>query len=321
MRKSILLYFTSIIILMCGCKKDDEQKLIRTYPYVSPRTPLIPQSSWHISSIPLSLPESNNFNDLSYGFNRAKICWYNIDPILNDSRNPLLPYNLTLDDISLDYVRLVMETEVFPNKDIPSGEPIFLSTLNIDFYPNIQGPYNFDTIPSLHSAGINEEGLLTDPSSRWGGISKYIKYQMHEFNYIEFWLMDPFLENDFLSGSLYINIGEISEEIMYDGFLQNEASLSNHPPEMDTSAWGVYGLTPPLAHSFSNTDYQDLGLDGLNDEQERLFLDHYLNSANAICSPAAYQNILEDPSKDNYHYFRGSDYDDANYSIKERYFP
>ena len=33
----------------------------------------------------------------------------------------------------------------------------------------------------------------------------------------------------------------------------------------------------------------------------------------------AYQLALNDPSSDNYHYFRGTDYDDLGYNILQRY--
>src|SRR5690606_7377674 len=50
--------------------------------------------AWQISGTPQLFPESQLSNDLAYGYNRAKIAFYNIDP--NFYRNiGLTPSNIT----------------------------------------------------------------------------------------------------------------------------------------------------------------------------------------------------------------------------------
>jgi len=68
--------------------------------------------------------------------------------------------------------------------------------------------------------------------------------------------------------------------------------------------------------------YQDVGLDGLANNDELLFFeDNYidlLESAYGTNSPA-YQNAINDPSGDDFHYFRGTDFDNASTDILARY--
>ena len=75
----------------------------------------------------------------------------------------------------------------------------------------------------------------------------------------------------------------------------------------------------PLAREF-----QDVGLDGMRDEDERLFFEEsYINLiANNPAlgiSSIAYNNAVNDPSGDNFHYYMGSDFDNLETPILERY--
>jgi len=114
------------------------------------------------------LPEAKLNNDLRSGFNRAQTAWYVIDPLFlrNGSTTP--------DHIRADpdlqsshYVREIYETEIFPYKESPSGIPTNISVLNIAFYPEERGPFNFDVLPGPYSAGLNQDGLLNSPRTRW----------------------------------------------------------------------------------------------------------------------------------------------------------
>lgn len=313
-----LLLYTLIIVFLCCCNKEKgNDGLIYIEPPVPNRT-FLALSMWDLSGTPLSFPESSLVDDLAYGYNRAKICWYSIDPLFQ-SNSSLLPAHISVTDMSHDYARQVLEMEVIPGNEIPSGTPRILMILNIGFYPSEAGPYNFDTEPGNYSSGIDENAKLKDPESRWGGIFSKQNYIDHDINYIEFWLMDPFIDNENISGDVFINIGSFSEDILQDNHPQNEASLSQIPDENDTCRWGLYGKILPLANSFSDIDSQDVGMDGLNNTQERIFYTDFLTMVNQICSPDAYQTILSDPSKDDYHHYRGSDYDALGVSIIDRY--
>ncbi|MFC2098957.1 cell surface protein SprA, partial [Bacteroidota bacterium] len=67
--------------------------------------------------------------------------------------------------------------------------------------------------------------------------------------------------------------------------------------------------------------FQDIGLDGLRDEDERNFFSSFLDTISALhgINSPAYQRAFEDPSQDNFHYFRGSDFDRDQIGILDRY--
>lgn len=115
----------------------------------------------------------------------------------------------------------MLETEVFPNKDVPNGVPTNIPILNLAYYPSERGPYNYDVEgePGI-SAGVNADGVLNLPETRWGGIMRKIEstnFDATNVEYIEFWLMDPFVKGADNSGELYFNLGDISEDILRDG--------------------------------------------------------------------------------------------------------
>lgn len=92
---------------------------------------------------------------------------------------------------------------------------------------------------------------------------------------------------------------------------------------MDTTAWGRVSIQQSLVNAFDNTPasrrYQDVGLDGMSDGDERAFFSEYLEEIKGIVSPEVYERFENDPSKDNYHYYRGSDYDQEELGILDRY--
>lgn len=297
-------------------------------------------STWFLSSTPQDpsrFPEALLSNDPDYGYNRAKLAWYIIDPLFYQKSGNLKPKNISSDTLSNNYVRYVPESELFPKKQFPNGQPMNLAVFNLAFYPSDRGPYNYDVEPTGYSAGLRKDGHLNAPTSRWGGIMREIEtpdFQSTNVEYIEFWLMDPFTEgsmNDGSGGKLYFHLGDISEDILKDSRKSFENGLPTSPQiqYVDTTIWGRIPTQQALVNSFDNNptsrQYQDVGYDGLGDEDERSFFQNtyleriykYFNGTNND----AYANAFIDPSGDDYHYFRGSDYDnDPKYgSILERY--
>ncbi len=286
--------------------------------------------SWFIATTPQGQPSlfpEGNEQSYNYGKNRAKFAWYIIDPLFYDRTGGLRPPNVDKNEISKNSTRQVLETEVFPNKDIPNGRPTTIPMLNFAYYPNERGPYNFDT------EYVDAEGNLLDPESRWGGIMRRIEtsdFEAANIEYIEFWLMDPFSEDSDNSGDLYFNLGEISEDILKDGRKSYENGLPTTAvaENVDTTLWGRVPNIQALVESFSNVansrQFQDVGYDGLGDDDERSFYETiYLSQLRSKFggNSKAYKLAEQDPSSDNYHYFRGSDYDqEGQYSsILERY--
>ncbi|GAP42088.1 cell surface protein SprA [Lentimicrobium saccharophilum] len=296
--------------------------------------------TWFLASTPQGqtsrdmFPEAAQGTGLAYGFNRAKLAWYTIDPLFYDRNSNLRPKNVSKDELSRNSVRLVRESEVFPNADPPNGQPMNLPVLNLAFFPEERGPYNYDVLPGSLSRGLAEDGSLLFPRTRWGGIMRKIEstdFEAANVEYIEFWLMDPFSEDTLHSGGdLYFNLGDISEDILRDGrkSYENGLPVSAEVKNVDTTIWGRVPTLQALVNAFDNDiaarPFQDVGYDGLPDADERSFFDEdYLQViANQYgTSSAAYQQAFEDPSGDNYHFFRGADYDnDPKYSsVIERY--
>ena len=204
--------------------------------------------TWFLASTPQGqpdlFPEASTFSR-AYGFNRAKMAWYVVDPLFYDRNNSLRPDNVTKDEISKHTVREVLENEVFPNKDIPNGIPTNIPVFNLALYPDNRGPYNYDVESTQYSSGVDANGKLVDPETRWGGITRKIEstdFEATNVEYIEFWLMDPFNSDAIQDnpGKLYINIGDISEDILKDSrkLFENGLPVSEEVINVDTTIWG-----------------------------------------------------------------------------------
>ena len=282
---------------------------------------------WVLSSTPSHLEYGKLSNDVRYGYNRARLAWYNIDPLFTRRSSSLTPGHIKsdLDQLSNHYVREVYVREVYPNRDTNMGESNTLSILNLAYYPNERGPYNLDT-------DVDENAHLNDPKKRWGGMMRKIDqsdFETSNVQYIEFWMLDPFIytkDDRKYGGDFYINLGDISEDILKDGkkFYESGMPVSNASTYTET-IWGRVPSEKSVVYSFSNESgarqKQDIGLNGLADADERsygIYAD-YLNEIKGKVNTTAYDSIYNDPAGDDYHYFRGSDFDAAQTSILDRY--
>ncbi|HKL67116.1 MAG TPA: cell surface protein SprA, partial [Bacteroidales bacterium] len=274
-------------------------------------------NAWVLSSVPQGqdnlFPEARLNNDLRSNFNRSKLSWYVIDPLFlrNGSTTPDHIKN-NADLQSSHFVREIYENELFPFKESPSGIPTNIAVLNLAFYPEEKGPYNFETTGSAYSSGINPQGLLRSPESRWGGIMREIltsDFETANIQYIKFWMMDPFVEDqDHTGGDLYINLGNISEDILRDSrkSFENGLPISPDVVNVDTTSWGRVPTVQAVVHAFDNVPesrkYQDVGLDGLSNEDERSFFRSYLEELEGLVDQETLEEITDDPANDDFHY-------------------
>ena len=262
---------------------------------------LLSPLSWFLASRPKELPANISGDDdpgIENGFGRALLNWYTIDPIFYSSQRP---GGITDDDVSNLYTRRVFIEEIFPEVDIVQGQTSVINTLDLSYYPSERGPYNFD--PSATNDVIN-------PNDSWAGITRQITstdFEQANVEYIEFWVQDPFLDNpSSQGGKLYVNLGNISEDVLKDGKKQYENGL---PEDGDvsllnpTTFGGVVPQNQSLIYTFATTGQertnQDVGYDGYDDTEE------------AIQFGAQFG---EDPAKDNYTYYLNTEGD-----IFERY--
>lgn len=284
---------------------------------------------WTLSSVPSVFPESKYTNDVRYGYNRALLAWYYIDPLFTRRSSSLTPGHIKgdLEQLSDPDVREVYKSELFPNKSVNMQESNTLNVLNLAYYPNERGPYNLD--PSL-----DENGKLSNPGKRWGGMMRKIDnsdFETANIEYIEFWMLDPFIKardaGTTFSGDLYFNLGEISEDILKDGkkFYESGLPLDGDATQYAETVWGRVPTQNTATYAFNTSSgsraKQDVGFNGLTSEEERTYPAYaeFLSAIQSKVRPEVYDSILASPSADKYHYFRGSDYDRERRSILDRY--
>ena len=332
--KSSIMFEGEIAKLIAGHSKSINASYIDDFEGSSVSYDIKAWTAWKLASKPQGqnaiFPNADLDNDLSQGFDRAKLAWYTIDPLFlrNITTTPKHIKN-DPEQQSSHYVREVYEEELYPNKEAAYGESTNISVLNLAYYPNERGQYNY-------TRDLTPDGFLTSPSSNWGGIQRKLEttdFETNNIEYIEFWMLDPFIYNASkagVGGDLYFNVGTISEDVLKDSRKSFEHGLPTPSEEFDcdSTTWGYVPRNNSLVNSF-NTDpasmlAQDIGLDGMNSSKEREFFSEYVNDieqmhANGLLSDEAYNNIINDPSGDDYHYYRGSDYDSQNVGILDRY--
>lgn len=292
--------------------------------------------SWTLASTPSMFEESKLNDNIDYGKNRALLAWYYIDRLFTDKNSSLTPSHIKndLDQLSNPYIREVSIHEMFPNRELSYGESTTIQTLNLSFYPEERGPYNLD------ADNIDSDGNLLNPEKRWGGIMRKMDntdFETGNIETIRFWLMDPFLDpenNNTEGGDLYINLGEISEDILKDGMksFENGMPIDGDTTHLTTTNWGRVSRNQSLTYAFDNAagarKKQDVGLDGLQNDEEYTFHSYrdFLEQLNTKLSPDAQARMREDqfspyndPAGDNYHFYRGVDYDNQQLNVLERY--
>ena len=288
---------------------------------------------WTLSSVPSMFPESSDKTGVSSGYNRALLAWYNVDPIFTRRSSTLTPAHIKsdLNQLSNHYVREVYVKELYPNRDQSTynGATSTLPILNLAYYPEERGPYNL-------SLNINSNGRLLSPETKWGGMMRKIDtndFEQANIEYIEFWLLDPFIytrqdgtASDY-AGDLYFNLGEISEDILRDGKKFYESGMPvDGSQNYTTTQWGKIPVQATQTYAFATTtgsrQKQDTGFNGLTDEEEQQFgaYNQWINSVGSIVTnDSTLQSWRQDPAGDDYHYFRGSDFDSERKSILDRY--
>ena len=298
--------------------------------------------SWFLASTPYDpspdalFPEAALSDNVDYGKNRALLSWYYIDRMFTARNSSLCPGYIKSDYKQLNnpYVREVTSREIFPGRQLTYGESNTIQTLNLSFYPNERGPYNLD------ATNITDEGYLNNPEKRWGGIMRKMdntNFEQSNIEYLQFWMLSPFLdpENPNLEGGdLYINFGEISEDILKDGLksYENGIPVDGDDQFLRETVWGRTSSQNSLTYAFDNNSssrrLQDVGLDGLPNEMEYDFSSYkdYLDGLRRRLSPSAIERMqadpfsaFNDPAGDNYHFYRSYQYDEMRASILERY--
>lgn len=245
---------------------------------------------WFLASTPVGFGGELANDNLEVGFRRAKLAWYTIDPIFYNNQRP---DEITEADLALPETRRVFRDEIFPQQDIIAGQTQALFTLDLAYFPEERGPYNFspDAV----------DGTLQNPEENFGGIMRQLTatdFEQSNVEFVEFWLLDPFFADGDTTnpgGKLTINLGSISEDVLKDGRKQYENGLPRDGGDEATisSNWGRIPANQSLIYAFDTEGVQrtnqDIGYDGLSDVDEAIQFSDF--------------SMLPDPSADNYTFF------------------
>lgn len=296
-------------------------------------------SAWKLASIPQGqpdlFPEASQKN-LAAGFKRSKTAWYIIDPLFYQS-NSTTPQHIVENPqmLSDSRMRLVNQTDIFPNLQQQYGSIPNIPILELAYYPKERGMYNYDT-----TATYNPDGTFTNPESRWGGIMRALTtndFEQTNIEFIQFWILDPFNEDaenvdpnsQHTGGDLYFNLGNVSEDILPDSRKSFENGL---PPtgtsiddNVDTTLWGRISTQQVVVNAF-DTDpesrlNQDVGLDGWSNADEKVHFQNFVAwvQNNPTLSADAKAAMIADPSNDDFNFYRDDNYDTQQLNILERY--
>ncbi len=301
---------------------DDFENTATPYSLMSPL-------GWRLASVPQTsdfrFDDSNGQSDNNTaGYKRAKIAWYQIDNQFYRSTGRFKPNNITDKDLQNHYVRSVEPVEIFAGFQAQQGN-FYEQIFDIAYYPTERGPYNYN--PNFPTSGSSAK-------ENWAGITTAIRNEVDfdkaNIEYVEFWMLDPFLNlpsgngniNDgrggnkpnATGGKMLLQLGSISEDVMRDGkhaFEQGLPADGNLSSGAAKNNWGFVTSQQYLVSAFDNESNsrgnQDVGFDGAPDAKE------------IEIQGAGNTGLTGDLSSDNFQYFLGGDLDSRNAQLLERY--
>ena len=131
--------------------------------------------------------------------------------------------------------------------------------MDVAYYPNKRGPYNYNVLE------LDADGTLQNPDNKWAGLMRKVEtndFEAANIEFIEFWMMDPFNADDgdinHSGGDLYFHLGNVSEDILKDGYksFENGLPTSSTVENVDTTAWGRVPTNYSIVNAFDNNFIQ-----------------------------------------------------------------
>ncbi|MEL6672324.1 MAG: cell surface protein SprA [Bacteroidota bacterium] len=311
-------------------RNDTDRGIVYLDDFEAAATPfsLQGQQRWRIASFPENNPEMFNPADryagdsLADNYSRAKLAWYQIDQAFYQRFGIEFPE----EDLANNYTRQVFPDELFPTASRPFGQNI-QTTFDLHYLPSQRGPYNFQKDQNR----LNPDGSFSRPRENWAGIMREIDvnndFEATNVEFVEFWLMDPFMDNPgHTGGEFYLNLGLINEDVLADESLSREHGLPgpNEPGNLINTPYGIVSINNPTVNAFNaeplDRTAQDVGLDGLPSLEEfNYFTPNFLDSLQGYLTPQAYAELASDPSSDDFLHFRNEEYETRQAGILERY--
>lgn len=283
-------------------------------------------------------PSGGNPDDITAAYKRARIAWYSVDNVFYRTGGRAKPTNITDDDLKNHFIRPISPQEIFPQQDKQVINTNF-PTFDIAYFPSEKGIYNLNP-------DVTNGGLLKSPESNWAGITSAITtdvdFDKQNIEYIEFWLMDPFVQSgsglnivedgifnqpNVTGGELVFNLGNISEDIMVDRKMAFENGLPANGDKTTATVtennWGFVTNEQYINNAFDNEPTarvnQDVGLDGMTNEEELVKFEDEINQLPPTIDTEVIEKIKADPADDDFEYFLGTDHDSKDHKIVERY--
>ncbi len=315
-------------------------------PYDFTRSPF----TWKISSVPVSHNDWG-LDSTQTGFHRAKMNWFTVDNSFFQNNNGNPGFELTKECEENNFTGSVIPQDIFVNRQLANGlGPLPQKVLDLVYYPKERGPYNYNGNASEFSTddfGSGNVGLFNQPENNWASIVRPITFdtdfEKANIEYLEFWVMSPFTpentsignagtvhpdlveemeqtvpypvyQNGSLEGKLSFHLGNVNEDVLKDGL----QSFENGLPDVNSkeTPWGEVTTQQYITNAFDNSkdrSLQDIGLDGLNDDAEKIKHEGFTTWASAN----GFVNELADISTDNFEYFINEENDTR--CILERY--
>ncbi|MFS0489714.1 cell surface protein SprA [Leadbetterella byssophila] len=337
-------------------KKVNNSSMIDDFEYARNINDLSRQPNrWRLGSTPPQFlkditPDPTQDLAYQYHYRRAKMSVYTVDMTTYFSGQGgagIIPPNLSNEARTNPFTANFNIQDILVGRSMPTfAEQIPTSILDISYFPSEPGMYNYNT-------NLKPDGTLnTNPRSNFGSVMRGITFDADFDNsnveYLEFWMMNPFAGEIPLSqpvtnttgGKLLIQLGDVSEDVIPDGRFNFENGI--RPDSLNGSAanrpyiktpWGKAPDIQFMVDAFENDEkirkLQDVGLDGLSNEEEREYVNPnapnsrgikgYLEEVRKkVTNLAALQKILDDPSKDDFRHFLDPSFDNGATFI-ERY--
>jgi cell surface protein SprA len=162
-----------------------------------------------------------------------------------------------------------VKTDIWPQRRSASGEN-FTSAMIVEYYPDRRAEYNYT--PTIDNLKLNWGGMMRALGSSATNLAA------NNYTALEIWMQIE--GEDLQDAKLYIDLGKITEKVIVDSRIPNKSGLHTED-----------GVTTASPNQNGMLDAgEDVGIDGLTDEQER----------------ALFPELGDDPSGDNFHYVSAS---------------
>ncbi len=287
-------------------------------------------SKWRLGSTPKAILDTTkglDTNPYAYNYSRAKLAAYTVDPSTYFDGGGFGTVGLIPEEVKNQannnlYTRAFSVTDVIPGRSTQAfTQQLPSAILDLAYFPKEPGMYNYN--PNL-----DPSGFLKEPQKNFGSVMRGITFDADFDNsnveFIEAWILDPFLDavqdgtpngnkKNEKGGKLLFQLGDISEDVIPDSRFNFENGIKKGANEFSSpvqTKWGLAPRTQFITDAFDNQEStrlkQDVGLDGLSNEDERTFphIKAYLDKLSTVVKDQeALDKIKNDPSKDDFKFF------------------